>query len=214
MNLCIVSPFAVANRYQIINFIKSCNADLIIFPGFNVSNSLPIIEVQNALQCHSKIFMEFPEKGLKAIKMEVTPSIVSKNDILKMPKQIFAQNPSKRDIHELLNIWDDRTLNIGNHKLTFIICGEINGFNPDGRLKFGREHIHNIIVNRCHTIMGHWNYLGKKLINLSKNSLAIYLTNNNKNKQSISTDLRIYMNEQTIEKKVFDSNISRASLNI
>lgn len=214
MNLCIVSPFVVANRYQIINFIKSCDADLIIFPGFNVSNALPVIEVQNALQNHSRIFIEVPEKGLRAIKMEVTPSIISKKDILKLPKQIFAQNPKKREIHTLLNIWDDRTLNLGNRKLTFIICGEINGFNPDGRLKFDREHIHDIIVNPCHTIMGHWNYLGQKLSHLSENSLTIYVTNNNKNNQSISTDLRIYKNGQNIEKKIFNSNISCASLDI
>lgn len=214
MNLCIVSPFAVANRYQIINFIKSCDADLIIFPGFNANNTLPVIEVQNALQNHSKIFMEFPEKGLKAIKMDVTPSIVSKKDILKMPKQIFSQNPQKSEIYTLLNIWDDRTLNLGNCKLTFIICGEINGFNPDGRLKFDREHIHNIIVNPCHTLMGHWNYLGQKLSHLSKNSLAIYVTNNNKNNHGISTDLRIYKNEQNVAKKIFSSKISCAYLDI
>jgi hypothetical protein len=171
-----------------------------------------VIEVQNALQNRSRIFTEVPEEGLRAIKMEVTPSIISKKDILKLPKQLFAQNPKKREIHTLLNIWDDRTLNLRNRKLTFIICGEINGFNPDGRLKFDREHIHDIIVNPCHTMMGHWNYLGQKLSHLSENSLTIYVTNNNKKNQSISTDLRIYKNEQNIEKKIFNSNISWASL--
>jgi len=214
MNLCIVSPFTVANVDQIINFIKGCGADLIIFPGFNASNALPVREVQNALQTHSKIFMEVPEEGLKAIKMEVTPSIISKKDILKMPKQIFAQKPTKSEIHALLNIWDNRTLNLGNRKLTFIICGEINGFNPDGHLKFDKEHIHDIIVNPCHTIMGHWNYLGPKLSNLSENSLTIHVTNNNKNNKNISTDLRIYENGQKVDKKKFTSNISWAYLDI
>jgi hypothetical protein len=214
MHLCIVSPFTVASRDQIITFIKSCNAELIIFPGFNASNALSVTEVQNVLQYHSKIFMEFPETGLEEIKMNVTPSIVSKKDIIKMPKQIFSQNPMKKDIHTLLDIWDDRTLSLGNRKFTFIICGEINGFNPDGSIKFDNEHMHDIIVNPCHTIMGHWNYLGSKLSSLSKNSLALHVANNNNNNKSISTDLRIYKNGRKIDKKIFNSNISCASLEI
>lgn len=213
MNLCIVSPFGVASKSQILDFVNYCTADLIIFPGFNANNTLPIIDVQNALQYHSKIFMEFPENGFNA-KMEVTPSIVSKKDIFKMPKQIFIQKPKKRDLNTLLSIWDDRTLCLGNRKMTFIICGEINGFNLDGRLKFNREHIYDIIVNPCHTMMRHWNYLGQKLSHISKNSLAIYITNNNKNNHRVSTDLRIYKNEQRIEEKSFDSNISWATLEI
>jgi hypothetical protein len=115
-----------------------------------------------------------------------------------MPKQLFSQNPRRSDIADLKRIWKDRTIEFtsteGKVSLTFIICGEINGFNPDGGLKYGYSFNRTNFVNPCHTIMGHWNYLNPKLKNLSLGHQLIYVTNNDRNSLNITSSLRIYKN--------------------
>jgi len=100
---------------------------------------------------------------------------------------------------DLVKAWPNRTFPIGSKKVTFAICGEINGFNPDGHVKHGRTlRLFDILANPVHRVMGRWQHLGRKLKALSKGKVVIHVSNNERN-HNLSTDLRIYINE-TLQK--------------
>jgi small-conductance mechanosensitive channel len=153
--------------------------------------------LQLSIQDNKYVFMEVRDELGK------WPSIISKHKIVKMPKQLFAQKPKRSDIQNLMNIWDDRTQEFSSDgkkvHITFIICGEINGFNPDGNLKFGYSFQRTNLVNPCHTIMGRWYVLNRKLENLSIGHKMIYVSNNDRSSPKITTSLRIYDNGHQVE---------------
>jgi hypothetical protein len=103
---------------------------------------------------------------------------------------------------DLVEAWPNRTFRIGSQKVTFAICGEINGFNPDGSVKHGRVLPFDILVNPAHTVMGRWQHLGRKLSVMSKNKAVIHVTNNDRNHGRLSTDVRIYIDGILQEAKV------------
>ena len=85
-----------------------------------------------------------------------------------MPHGIFPKSPKANDMDRLVSAWPDRTFSVASRKVTFAICGEINGFNPDGHVKFGRVLPFDILANPAHSLMGRWQHLGPKLSALSK----------------------------------------------
>ena len=115
-----------------------------------------------------------------------------------MPCQSFGKSPTSVDMARLSEAWPDRTFVVGSRKVTFVLCGEINGFDLDGRVKHDQlPFVPDILANPAHTIMGHWNHLGKKLSGLSSGGrVAIHATNNNHNRDALTTDVRIYIDEK------------------
>lgn len=204
MKVNVVSPSTKATPKQILDFLSTSDALLTILPGNptkpgNPGNHPAVEEVMRRLQNDKYVFMEFRDELGK------WPAIVSHSDIIKMPKQLFSQNPSRADIEKMINIWPERTKNFlsggKNISITFIICGEINGFNPDGKLKsnFGYPFPTTILANPCHTLMGRWHVLNEKLENLSIGSKMIYVTNNTGKSSKITTNLRIYEDGRRVE---------------
>lgn len=202
MKVNVVSPFTRARSSQIADYLSKSDALLTILPGIS-ENHPRVEEVQDVIKDGKYVFMEVMDTTQTAKKMEMWPSIISNGDIRRMPKQLFAQNPRPGDIAELMDIWDDRTVEFTSGgktvSLTFIICGEINGFNPDGKLKYGYSYKKTNIVNPCHTIMGHWNWLKPKLENISIGNTLIYVSNNDRNSSAITSSLRIYRNGHQTE---------------
>lgn len=180
-----VSPFASATKKDIVDFVAMHSKALIVLPG-NRSNTPSPKKIQRAIRGRSVVFVE-GEKG----KNGRPAFIVTRRKINRMPPQIFARRPTADDIDDLVDALPGRTIRIGKRRATFFICGELIAFNPDGRVKHKRKLDHDIVINPGHTLMGHWNHLGKKLGRLSRGSIAVYVTNNVKNRH-LSSDVRIY----------------------
>ncbi len=186
MNICAISPFVNASEPEILTFLAEASADLVLLPGHS-RNTPPPEKVKNIIRSGVSVFVE-----CKGKKMETTPYLVTSRELMPMPQQIFAQNPSAEQMDRLAAILPNRTFRISSRFVTFFICGELIAFNPDGSVKYGRQLPYDILANPAHTIMGHWNHLGKKLSALSQRSAAIYATNNDRNHSGITTDVRIY----------------------
>ena len=122
-----------------------------------------------------------------------------------MPPQVFHQSPTAESMEDLVKAWRGRTFPVGpSRKVTFAICGEINGFNPDGSAKNGRERElpFDILANPAHYIMGRWQHLGRKLSALSKGKVVIHVANNDRNHKNLTTDVRIYIDGRFPDDKV------------
>lgn len=96
----------------------------------------------------------------------------------------------------------ERTFPIGSRKVTFVICGEITGFNPDGTMKHRRRLQFDILANPVHTIMRRWYWLGPKLSALSKGRTVVHVANNPGNHGNLRTDLRIYIDGKLQDRRV------------
>jgi hypothetical protein len=196
-----------------LSFIERCNYELIILPGID-QNTPSINEIKSVINKGTNLFIESGD-GCSSGEGKTTPTIVTKDTINEMPKQIFVRKPKAKNIDELIAIWDERTIKIGQRKFTFILCGEIIGFNPDSKLKYKRSKpAHDIIINPCHKPMGHWNYLGEKLKNLSLNSASLYVANNTFNHNNVKTDLRIYHNGIDVTKRINEKFLTWSKLKI
>lgn len=125
------------------------------------------------------------------------PYVVSKNSLFRLPKQQFAQNPSQKQVLTLGATLANRTVQIAVRQVTFILCGEINGFDKYGLLKHGITPTMDIIAHPTHTPMGRWHLLGAKLAALSQSGTVLHAANNVKG-PNISTDVRIYQNGQRL----------------
>jgi hypothetical protein len=108
-----------------------------------------------------------------------------------MPSQLFSTRPSAENMDQLAALLPQRTFRFGKRSVTFLICGEILAFNPDGTTKHRRKLHFDILANPSHTVMGHWNHLGKKLKSLSSRSVMVHVANNDRN-HHLTTDVRIY----------------------
>jgi hypothetical protein len=180
-----VSPFASATKQEILDFVGAQRKALVVLPG-NQTNTPSPGQIRRVLRGGALAFAE----GKKA-KNGRPVFIIAESRIRKMPSQVFARRPTADDIDDLADALPGRTVRIGKRRATFFICGELIAFNPDGRVKHKRKLDHDIVINPAHTLMGHWNHLGKKLVRLSRGSIAVYVTNNVKNRH-LSSDVRIY----------------------
>ena len=199
MKLCAVSPFCSTDRNVVLAFLRSCDADLVLLPGASKNTPSPE-EVQKVLRRNVNVFVE-GEGG----KRKAAPHLVSCTCISAMPKQVFARLPSAKEIDQLAEALPKRTFSIGGRQVSFFICGELIAFNPDGTVKHGRHLQVDVVANPAHTMMGHWNHLGRKLATLSRHGAALYATNNDREHNRVSTDVRIYKNgEQVSSRKTIE----------
>jgi hypothetical protein len=188
-----ISPFARATKKEIVDFVAMHPKSLIVLPG-NWSNTPSVRKIQRAIHGGSVVFTE----GAKG-KNGRPAFIISKSRISKMPSQIFAKKPRAADIKALTHALPRRTIRVGRQKATFFICGELIAFNPDGTVKHKRKFDHDIVINPAHTLMGHWNHLGKKLASLSEGSIAVYVTNNVKDRH-LTSDVHIYKDGELVKR--------------
>jgi hypothetical protein len=192
MRIFAVSPFKRATRKEILPFISGLPRGLIILPGHSGNSPSPR-QVQHAMRHGSIAFVEGPGRKVVGPKQKRNRPgyIVRKQRIETMPPQIFKASPSAVEMDRLADILPERTIAVGRRKATFIICGEILAFNPDGSAKHARGLDLDILINPAHSIMGRWGQLGKKLKRLSRRSVVVHVANNDRN-HHLKTDVRIY----------------------
>lgn len=206
MKLLALSPFTNATCKNIIDLVKAADADLIVLPGY-APNTPTIAQLQSVLRSSSAVFVEGPgEKGMNpGDKKRNPPFLVTKNLITSMPRQCFSHPPNAKDLDAFCSAIPSRTFDIASSTVSFVLCGEITGFNRDGTLKHGREVLIDILINPAHTPMGRWHVLDEKLKALSLHSLAVHVTNNTrKNPTAATTDVRIYKNGHLIQGRKFN----------
>ena len=188
MKVCAVSPFERATSKDILSFLEMTQAELVVLPGVFKKNTPSPLKAQRRIRSSVAVLVEYG-----AAKGRSTPYLVTSGGAKSMPHQIFGQSPTAKEIDKLVAAWEARTFLIGSRKVTFIICGEVNGFNPDGSTKHKRVlPSFDILANPTHSVMGRWQHLGRKLSTLSKGRAVIHVANNTKNSENLRTDLRIY----------------------
>lgn len=201
MKICAISPLENASKIEILKFIENNDADLIVLPGYS-SNHPNHKEISKVLKKGAYVFMESDAEKLKA-----HPLLVSQDKHIKMPPQIFSQNPTSKQLDELQAVWTARTHKIKGHTFSFVICGEIDAFEKNGSVKRGRSLPYQILINPTHTPRGRWNHLGTKLENLSKGTILVHVANNTYNHHKVTTHLRIYVDGKVMTRYELD-NIS------
>ena len=196
MRICAVSPLESASSKEILQFLGICDHDLIVLPG-NAENHPSYQCVAKALKSGISAFVETgSEKGSSI------PRLVSTTDTIRMPSQVFATKPNASDLNRLQSIWPKRTHKISDRKVSFAICGEIDGFTKGGSVKMGRNLSYEVLVNPTHTTRGRWNHLGPKLENLSSGTAVIHVANNDYNHHKVTTDVRIYVDGVVMERNI------------
>lgn len=197
MRICAVSPHLTASQNEILQFLSSCNHDLVVLPG-NAENQPSYLQVAKALKLKVSAFVETGSRKSCSV-----PWLVSSEHCLKMPSQVFAVKPSASDLDRLQSIWPERTHKIRDKRVSFAICGEIDGFKKDGSVKMGRYLPYEVLINPTHTTRGRWNHLGEKLTNLSSGTAVVHVANNNYNHHRVTTDVRIYVDGIVMERHIF-----------
>lgn len=194
MKICAISPFAFTSPKEILQFIKNSEHDFIILPA-NASNHPTHKAIAKVLKDGVFVFVETETANGKLI-----PRLISSDQHIKMPSQVFTRSPAETDIKKLQTIWHKRTYKISNRDISFAMCGEIDAFKKDGAVKDEFSLPYDILVNPTHTIRGRWNHLGIKLKTLSIGKVVIYVANNNKNNSKLITDIRIYVDGVVMNK--------------
>jgi len=212
MKLCAVSPFKSASREEILSFLQRTTADLVILPGFSKENTPLPEEIREVIHRGVAVFVELGSPDC-AGKTKTTPYLVTRARSVPMPRGTYRGKgkasrasgcawPTAKDMDKLVEACRERTFPIGSRKVTFVICGEITGFNPDGTMKHRRRLQFDILANPVHTIMRRWYWLGPKLSALSKGRTVVHVANNPGNHGNLSTDLRIYIDGKLQDRRV------------
>lgn len=202
MKVCAVSPRRDASRKEILSFLEEQAADLVLLPGAAKNTPSPE-SVQQVLRQGVAVFVE------NGMKMDGTPCLVTRNNICKMPKQVFARTPTASNMDDLAAVLEGRTFKIAGRKVTFIICGEIIGLNLDGSAKHSRAlSLGEIVANPAHTNMGRWHILNRRFERLSRNGVAIHAANNVRATTESKTDVRIYRRGRQVGDRCVTGNIA------
>lgn len=201
MRIIIVSPYFSASKREILNFLSARRADLFVLPGACHNSPTPS-EVQKVINAGSSVFVE--GSGIKA---QALPYLVTRKKASSMPRQVFTNAPSASEMDELLRVFPSRTFSFGAHNVSFILCGEIMAFNPDGTLKHGRHLTFDVMINPAHTMMGRWRHLGPKLSAISRKALAVHVANNQHNHDRVTTHLRVYRSSKLLDNRVTTGNL-------
>lgn len=209
MMVCVVSPRSAALKSEILRLLALQTAELVLLPGWAL-NMPSAKSVQQVLRNGVSVFVE-----TAGGKFRGRPSLVTRRSISTMPRQVFARQPSADDMDALADVLADRTFTISGRRITFIICGEIIGFNVDGSGKHGRRLPHGeIIANPAHTNMGRWHILDRKFKKLSKAGTALHAANNVKTTPVSKTDIRIYHRGRQVGMRREIGNIAWCAENI
>ncbi|MBB3101710.1 hypothetical protein [Azomonas macrocytogenes] len=196
MKICAISPLCSTSESEILEFIRECEHDLVVLPG-HARNHPGYRKIAKTLKPGISAFVEDGSgKG------NTVPWLVSADRQVRMPSQIFGQKPTTNDIDSLQSAWPERTHNIHGHKVSFALCGEIDAFSKNGKVKGGRQLPYEILINPTHTTRGRWNHLGEKLRNLSVKSVVIHVANNNYDHHDVTTHLRIYVNGSILSRQI------------
>lgn len=195
MKICAVSPFVDATDNKILEFISACKSDLIVLPG-NGSNHPSYKRVSKVLKRGVFAFVETGEG-----KRQSVPWLVSASKYIKMPPQIFSQNPTASELDQLQDAWPNRTHKIKERECSFAICGEVDGFEKNGSVKKGRSLPFDILINPTHTTRGRWSHLGVKLESLSRGTVVVHVANNGYNRHDVTTHLRIYVDGKIVPRR-------------
>jgi hypothetical protein len=192
MRIFAVSPFKKATRWEILDFLSKLPQGLIVLPG-HCGNTPSPRQIQRVIAPGAMAFVEGPGRKVVGPKHKKNRPgyIVRKRSVTRMPSQIFKASPTAKEMDKLEAILPLRTIVVGKREASFIICGEILAFNPDGSTKHRRRLDLDILINPAHTPMGRWGQLGKKLKRLSRGSVVVHVANNDSN-HHLKTDVRIY----------------------
>jgi len=194
MKICAISPFVSATSSEILQFLSSCSHDLIVLPG-NGKNHPTCAQVSKVLK---RGVFAFVETG--AGKGRSVPWLVSLDQKIKMPSQVFAVKPTADDLDRLQSIWSARTHQVADREVSFAICGEIDAFSKNAIVKANRKLPYDILVNPTHTTRGRWNHLGVKLEALSAGTAVVHVANNDYDHHQVTTDVRIYVDGRIMER--------------
>lgn len=186
MRITAIAPFDSANATHILSLVTVLRADLVILPGYR-HNTPSLAQLRTALPEGAWAFLEQMDKG------QASPALLSSSVVFKLPPQVFSQSPTMQQLSDLESCFARRTVEIGEHRVSFILCGEINAFQADGTTKSGIKLPFDILINPAHSVMGRWHILGRKLSSLSRRGVVVHVANNNRNSHSLTTDVRIYV---------------------
>ncbi|WP_223497066.1 hypothetical protein [Pseudomonas sp. A-RE-26] len=191
MKITAISPINSATPQSIVELISKVSSGLVVLPGYAV-NTPSVAAVRKVLSPGVFVFLE------SADKQQAAPWLVSDEEETRMQPQIFADSPKVQALRNLEASFLERTFLIGGHRVSFILCGEINAFQPDGSTKSGIELPFDVLVNPTHTPMGRWNILGRKLAALSKDRVVVHVANNTSGSRTLTTDARIYADGEQV----------------
>lgn len=215
MKVLAISPFTTtgdgfrkALPADLLARVEASGAQLIVLPGYSAGITPSPEELKTAIRPGCTVFVEAaPANGDagKAMARRQSkradeafnphpPYLVTAHSITALPSQLFARSPDRSHIETLRDTLQARTVDIAGRRFTFVLCGEINGFDTSGRLKHGLPGPPGIVVNPAHTPMGRWHLLEAKLKALARrNGFAIHVANNTlKHPVAATTDVRIY----------------------
>lgn len=199
MRLLAFSPMSTATSEEITSFIAAAQADLIVLPGYAANTPSPE-RLQAVLRPSVRVFIE-----AAGGKQQSTPMLVGRAVGQAMPKQIIARDPVASQLDQLSAVFPKRTFSIRKRSVSFVLCGEITAFNPDGTVKGNRSLPFDVLVNPAHTLMGRWRVLGPKLAKLSQDSVVVHVANNKNSNRRVSTDVRIYCNGKNVTERQTNS---------
>lgn len=201
MKITAISPLSSATPQSIVELISTLRSELIVLPGF--AKNIPTAKaIQKTLKPCMNVFLE------SAGKQQTAPWLVSCTDVVSMPSQVFAQNPTTQALRNLEASFPKRTFLIGQRKVSFILCGEINAFKVDGLAKAEIDLPFDVLVNPAHSLMGRWHVLGEKLRALSQGRRVVHVANNTRDSRKLTTDIRIYREGEQVGLR--ESNYSAA----
>jgi len=191
MKITAISPFNTARPRSIVELVSEIDSGLVILPGY-ADNIPSVAAIQKHLKPGVFVFLE------SAGKEQSKPWFVSREQTILMPAQVFGRNPRAQELRDLETCFPKRTFPLVDRQVSFILCGEINAFQPDGSTKKGIELPFDVLINPAHSRMGRWNVLDPKLTALSKGRVVIHVANNTTGSQRLTTDVRIYANGEKV----------------
>lgn len=188
--------------------VRASDAQLVVLPGYSPGITPTPEQLKAAVPPGCTVFVETapesegpgkavtkpPSKRADEPFNPCLPYLVTRDGITAIPRQLFARSPDRSQIEALRGTLKKRTYEIAGTRFTFVLCGEINGFDATGGLKHGLDAPDGIVINPAHTPMGRWHLLDAKLKALSRqNGMAVHVTNNSlKHPAGASTDVRVY----------------------
>ncbi|MFK3774229.1 hypothetical protein [Pseudomonas sp. NPDC089406] len=217
MKISAISPHCSASVEQVLEAVSLAPGQLIVLPGV-AGNTPPPEAVQERLKPGAWAYVESWAGSRSAGKPKgpskrATPDkrgtgegwdapralLVSAAEQIELPAQWFTSRPLQGDLQALQDSLAARTHVIGGREVTFLLCGEINGIDLNGCLRYGQPLQCPVLINPAHTTMGRWHLLNQKFAALSRQGVVVHVANNDRASLAATTGLRIYHHGKRIE---------------
>ncbi len=195
LKITAIAPLDRSSSTHILTLVSELHADLIILPGY-WHNTPSITRIRKTLPKDAWAFLESGEK------LHSSPILISSSATIRLPRQVFGTSPTKQQLFDLESCFAHRTVQIGQQRVSFILCGEINAFQVDGITKSGINLPFDILISPAHFVMGRWHILGRKLSTLSHRGVVVHVANNHKNSDRLTTDVRIYAGGRQVGERI------------